>query len=62
MLPVSPAVFDDAVSLFDRYDDQGLSFTDVSTIALAERHDVDTVLSFDNDFDGIVDRTAPEEL
>lgn len=59
---VTPAVFDDATTLFERYHDQGLSFTDVTSVALCERHKIDTVLSFDDDFDGVVDRTDPGSL
>lgn len=59
LLWVSAAVFSDSVEVFERYDDQELSFTDATTVALAERHDVDSVLSFDDDFDGIVSRTDP---
>ncbi|MUV59427.1 type II toxin-antitoxin system VapC family toxin [Halobacterium sp. CBA1126] len=59
---VSSAVFDDAVEAFERDDDHGLSFTDATTVALCERHDIDTVLSFDDDFDGIVERVAPSSV
>lgn len=59
MLRVSRAVFMDAITLFEQYDDQQLSFTDATTIALYERHAIDTVLSFDDDFDGLLDRTDP---
>jgi len=59
ILHLSPGVFTDAVDVFERYDDQRLSFTDATTVAFAETHDIDTVLSFDDDFDGIVDRTDP---
>ncbi|WP_311172574.1 type II toxin-antitoxin system VapC family toxin [Halobellus ordinarius] len=62
MIRVSAAVFDDAVTIFERYDDQRLSFTDATTIALAERHGIDRVLSFDDDFDGIVRRTDPSGI
>ncbi|AKH96619.1 PIN domain-containing protein [Halanaeroarchaeum sulfurireducens] len=62
MLRVSAAVFADAVRVFERYDDQGLSFTDATTIALSRRHDVDAVLSFDDDFDGVVERIDPVAL
>lgn len=59
MLHVSAAVFADAVDVFERHDDQRLSFTDATTVALCRRHDVGAVLSFDDDFDGIVDRVDP---
>jgi hypothetical protein len=56
---VSPAVFTDALAVFDRYDDQQLSFTDATSIALVDRHDLDQILSFDDDFDGVVERIDP---
>ena len=62
LLHVSPRLFGDAVDLFEQYDDQQLSFTDVATIAQMRDRDIDTVLSFDDDFDGIVDRTDPADL
>ena len=59
LLWVSAAVFSDAIDVFEQYDDQQLSFTDATTVALADRHDVDSILSFDDDFDGIYRRTEP---
>ncbi|MDZ7850695.1 MAG: type II toxin-antitoxin system VapC family toxin [Halodesulfurarchaeum sp.] len=59
---VNESVFQDTNALFDTYDDQGLSFTDASTIALVERNDIDVVLSFDDDFDGLVERIVPENV
>lgn len=48
-----------ALETFRRYDDQHLSFTDASTIQLCESRGIDAVLSFDDDFDGLVDRIEP---
>lgn len=62
MRSVSAAVFADAVSVFERHDDQQLSFTDALTIALCDRHDIDVVVSFDNEFDGVVDRLALKRI
>ena len=62
LLRVSAAVFADAVEVFERFDDQQLSFTDATTVSLVERHDIDAVLSFDDDFDGIVDRIEPASV
>jgi len=59
---VSVAVFQAAMTTFERYDDQSLSFTDATTIALLDRLDLDRVLSFDDDFDGIVPRVDPTTL
>jgi len=58
---VTPLAFEAAVDVFERYDDQQLSFTDATTIAVAEELDIDAVLSFDDDFDGIVERTDPRD-
>jgi predicted nucleic acid-binding protein len=62
LLRVSAAVFDDAVAVFERYDDQDLSFTDATSVALCRRHDIDGILSFDDDFDGLVDRFEPADV
>jgi predicted nucleic acid-binding protein len=59
LLDVSSAVFSDAVTVFERYDGQALSFTDATSIALVTRHGLDGILSFDDDFDGIVTRFEP---
>jgi predicted nucleic acid-binding protein len=61
LLRVSSVVFSDAVDVFEQYDDQGLSFTDATTVALCERHGLDGVLSFDDDFDGLVNRIDPAD-
>jgi len=55
MYHITESLFEDAVDAFERFDDRGLSFTDATTVALADRHSVDIVLSFDDDFDGVVD-------
>jgi len=59
LLYVSEGGFIETVETFERYDDQELSFTDASTVALCERHDIDGVLSFDDDFDGVVELFDP---
>ncbi|UIP00282.1 PIN domain-containing protein [Halobaculum sp. CBA1158] len=59
LLSSSPARFEDAVAAFEQYADHGLSFTDAMTVALVGHHDIDSVLSFDDDFDGVVDRLDP---
>ncbi|WP_049982649.1 type II toxin-antitoxin system VapC family toxin [Halorubrum sp. BV1] len=61
-LRVSAAVFDDAVDVFERYDDQALSFTDATTVALCRRHNIDAVMSFDDDFDGVTERVDPRSV
>jgi len=62
LLWVSAAVFSDAVEVFERYNDHGLSFTDATISTLIDRHDIDAVLSFDDDFDGIVPRRSPSAI
>jgi len=56
LLFVDESVFEDAVEAFEMYADHGLSFTDATTVALMERHGIDTLLSFDSDFDGVVEK------
>jgi len=46
----------------DAYDSRELSFTDATTVALGERHDIDCVLRFDDDFDGVVNRVDPTAI
>jgi len=57
---VTSRLFEAAVDVFERYEDQDLSFTDATTVALLEDRGIDAVVSFDDDFDGIVDRIDPE--
>jgi predicted nucleic acid-binding protein len=59
LLRTTQRVFDDAVSVHERYADHALSFTDAVTVAAVDFHDIDTVLSFDDDFDGVTDRQPP---
>ena len=43
---------------FRQYDDHNLSFTDGMSIALCDRRDIDSIASFDSDFDGIIERLS----
>jgi hypothetical protein len=61
MIHVEPDDVREALETFRRYDDQRLSFTDAVTIQLCESRGIDCVLSFDDCFDGFVDRTEPSE-
>lgn len=54
--------FERAVDVFGRDDDQALSFTDASTVAIVRDESIDSVLAFDDDFDGLVNRHDPREL
>lgn len=61
-LTVDAPVFDASIDVFEQYDDHSLSFTDATTIALVERRGLDAVVSFDDDFDGLVDRIDPARV
>ena len=62
LLHSSPSLFNRTVSVHRTYADHDLSFTDAMTVAMVEYHEIDGVLSFDDDFDGIVSRLVPETL
>jgi hypothetical protein len=55
-------LFGESVTTFERYHDHALSFTDASLITLVNERGFDDVLSFDDDFDGIVSRIDPEAV
>ena len=55
-------VFKDALVVFEEYSDQSLSFTDATTVAVAESRGIDYVLSFDDDFDGVAERLEPASV
>ncbi|MWG34574.1 type II toxin-antitoxin system VapC family toxin [Halomarina oriensis] len=61
VLNVGPDVVRGALETFRRYDDHDLSFTDATIVRQCETRGIDTVLSFDSDFDGLVTRTVPGE-
>lgn len=62
LLVVTERAFESSLDVFDTYSDHPLSFTDATTIALMDVHGIDSLLSFDADFDGIVDRLDPGEV
>lgn len=62
LLHVDRSDFDRAVEIFERYDDQPLSFIDATTVALVDQREIDAVLSFDDDFEGLVERIDPGTL
>jgi len=59
LVDISPGLRAEALELFRRYDGQELSFTDATIIAVCETRGIGSVLSFDDDFDGLVDRAEP---
>jgi Predicted nucleic acid-binding protein, contains PIN domain len=62
LLHSSPALFDRAVSIHQTYADHELSFTDAMTVAMIKYHEIDDLLSFDDDFEGVVPRLVPDTL
>ncbi|GBC72171.1 23S rRNA-specific endonuclease VapC20 [Candidatus Calditenuaceae archaeon HR02] len=56
VLKVDDGIFSDAWELFKRYSRKGLSFTDCTSVALVKRRGIHHIMSFDQDFDGIIPR------
>ena len=56
LLQVNGDIFDKAWNIFKQYEDKNFSFTDCTSIALIRELQIDTMLSFDDRFDGIVSR------
>lgn len=50
--------FKKAWTLFSQHADRGLSFTDCTSIALMRTRGIESIVSFDADFDGIVPRIS----
>ena len=61
LLYIHPDDVQASLETFRQYDDHDLSFTDASIIALCEARGIDATLSFDTDFDGLIDRIEPGE-
>jgi len=59
MIHVEPDDVRASLETFRRYEDHDLSFTDASIVTFCESRGIDAVLSFDTDFDGLVDRIEP---
>ncbi len=55
-LTVDHDVFTAAWTKFKAFQDKGLSFTDCTSLALAERHGIKQIMSFDCGFDGLTQR------
>jgi len=58
ILRVSEDDFKKAWTLFSQYTDRELSFTDCTSIALMRTRGIESIVSFDADFDGIVPRIS----
>ncbi|AGB17210.1 putative nucleic acid-binding protein, contains PIN domain [Halovivax ruber XH-70] len=61
-IQITTELFEHSLKTFRQYSDHELSFTDACTIAVVEKYDIDSVLSFDDDFDGIVERIDPSTV
>ena len=61
-LAVDRETFRRSIDAFERYQDHSLSFSDAATVALVQHHDIEAVLSFDDDFDGVIDRIDPASI
>lgn len=61
LLMVTGPVFREALRVLETYEDKTLSFTDATSVALIRTRGIDRILSFDSDFDGLVDRLDPRE-
>lgn len=59
LLNVEPDDVRGTLETFRRYDDHDLSFTDASIIHHCEVRGIEAVLSFDSDFDGLIERIEP---
>lgn len=55
-LRVDESTFKEAWQLFAKHTERGLSFTDCTSIALMRAKGIESVMSFDGDFDGLVHR------
>jgi len=58
ILRVDDDIFKEAWKLFQRYARRGLSFTDCTSIAFIRLRNLESIVSFDTDFDGIVPRIS----
>ncbi len=55
-LTVDSEVFNEAWTKFQSLKDKYLSFTDCTSLALAEKHRIKQIISFDRGFDGLTKR------
>jgi len=56
LLFINDEILKRARKVFQKYKEKRLSFTDCTTIALIEQHKIDKLMSFDQHFNGIVQR------
>jgi hypothetical protein len=58
MLGVSSEIFSESWRIFIKYVAKGLSFTDCTSITLIKSRGIENIMSFDSDFDGLVQRIS----
>lgn len=58
ILSVSGEIFDFAWQKFKSFEENPISFTDCTTLALMEERRIDNLASFDSGFDGLVERIS----
>lgn len=51
---IEPIDFERAWELYPQFKDKDFSFTDCTNIAFMERHDIDTLFTYDSEFKGII--------
>ena len=56
VLPVKSDIFDEAWDIFKLNKDRAFSYTDCTSIALIRKHKINKILSFDTEFEGILER------
>jgi predicted nucleic acid-binding protein len=56
LIRVDHTVFQEAWRIFKQIPERNLSFTDCTTMAFVKSMRIDSVLSFDSDFDGLINR------
>lgn len=56
IINIDNTVFRDAWTLFRKYSDSSLSFTDCTSLTLMKEHDIDVIASFDAGFDAFTER------
>jgi len=55
-LAVDQETFNASWKKFQILDDKGISFTDCTSLTLSEKHGIKQLMSFDNGFDGLIQR------
>ena len=62
VLPVKSDIFDEAWQIFGQYGDKHFTFTDCTSIALIKKYKIDSVLSLDAEFNGVLEGVVDIKL